>query len=110
MAHEWSKPAVTAVNCPGGASIRPASPLPQHSTVRSVRMPQVCDQPADTALNSPSGDCARPQRLLPQQSTTPSLRRPQWCSSPAETSVNGATERTSSSPATASLVDTEATV
>ena len=75
------------MNLPSGASVWPCSRLPQHVTVRLVRMPQVCHVPAVTAVNSPSGASASPREPAPQQVTVSSVRTAHERSEPLSTAL-----------------------
>ncbi len=80
--------ALTAVNVPAGGEVAPPSSLPQHASVESDRIAQLCEPPALTAVNVPPGGDACCTRSSPQQARVPSLRIAQACEPPALTAVN----------------------
>ena len=47
------------------------SPLPQHWTVLSVRIPHACSCPLASEVNVPSGASSWSKLLIPQQATVP---------------------------------------
>jgi hypothetical protein len=88
----WKRYGVSRL--PSGGSVRnvgitrPAAFWPQHTTVSSVRSPQLWNVPALTCLNVPAGGDACPKELLPQQVMVWSGRRPHTWEKPAEMWVN----------------------
>ena len=63
---------------------------PQHLSVPSRRMPQLCVEPTETWTNcTPVGGVASPPLLVPQQAIEPSSRSAQALTSPTLISRNG---------------------
>jgi hypothetical protein len=86
MAQVWLYPALTAVNVPCGAVVRPEPPLPQQAMVPpSFLRAQVWVSPALTAVKSPAGGADWPAPFEPQQAMPPVLLTAHECAPPAST-------------------------